>query len=57
MTGDNVKFTPELREKLRKAYNKAKADGLDQFSFDGNDYVTRFAGYLLEYLDMKMPAN
>ena len=48
-----VWFTPETRDKLRAAYDKAKADGKETFWFDCVEYVVAYAGYLLEHLDEK----
>ena len=38
--------------KLQSAYDKAVAEGLDQFTFEGNEYVTQYAKYLLEYINI-----
>jgi hypothetical protein len=47
-----VTFTPEKRDLLREAYNEAISEGgTKMFLFDGNVYVTKYAGYLLEHLD------
>jgi hypothetical protein len=52
--GMNIKFDESMREQFRKAYKAALKAGSAQFVFDGNDYDLRYAGYLLEYLDMKL---
>lgn len=49
-----IHWTKPMREQLRKAYNKAEKAKQDSFIFDDNEYVTRFAKYLLEYLDLKL---
>jgi hypothetical protein len=49
----NIIFTPEKRDRLRKAYENAKHADLDRFNFEGQDYVVSYAKYLLEYLDGK----
>jgi hypothetical protein len=49
-----VNFTPEMRDGLRAAYDKACAKEHDHrtvFVFDGNEYLVGYAKYLLEYLD------
>lgn len=46
-----VEYTPEKRDRLRKAYDKARSYGHGTFSFDGHTYLTDYAKYLLEYLD------
>lgn len=50
-----IEATVENREKLRKAYKKAKKNGVEQFELDGKQFLTKYAGYLIEYLDMKLP--
>jgi hypothetical protein len=54
MTGDGynkVSFTPKTRDALRKEYDQAVEDNKDSFVFDGNEFVTGYAKYLLQYLD------
>lgn len=48
-----IEFTPEKAEQLRKAYNKAVEEKKDSFVFQGDEFVTSYAKYLLEYLDMQ----
>lgn len=48
---ETVTFTVEVREKLRKAYEAAESEGVETFTFSGNEYVVGYAKYLLEYLD------
>lgn len=50
-----IRWTHEMRERLRAHYNAARAAGKDTFMFDGNEYVTRYAKYLLEHLDNQLP--
>lgn len=51
---NSVEFTPEKRERLREAYKTAQEGGDDVFTFEDNEYVTNYAKYLIEYLDMKL---
>jgi len=51
MNGVGIKFDKSMRERLRKAYKKALKSKSEKFEFEGNEYLTRYAGYLLEYLD------
>jgi hypothetical protein len=51
-----VEFTPRKREQLRAAYNEARDAGEDVFVFEGREYVTDYAKYLLEYLDIQLVA-
>ena len=38
---------------LRRAYNLAVAQGLSYFKYEGQDFDTSYAKYLLEYLEGK----
>lgn len=49
--GVMVKFDIPMRERLRKAYKAALKAGETQFVFEDNEYLTTYAGYMLEYLD------
>lgn len=51
MPDKTVIFTKEKRERLRIAYAKAVKDKRDTFVFDGDEVSTKYARYLLEYLD------
>ena len=44
-------------EKLRLAYDRAVAKRAQQFTFEGNDYLTDYAKYLLEYIELKNEEN
>ena len=37
--------------RLKTAYQDAQRDNLEQFTFEGNTLLTRFAHYLIQYLD------
>lgn len=39
--------------KLKKAYQKAVREQLKSFTFDGEELLTVYAKYVLEYIDMK----
>jgi len=47
-----VAWTKPMLERFRKAYTKAVADKQDEFTFEGNKFVSGYAEYLIEYLDM-----
>lgn len=46
-----VNFTKAKLERLKKAYNQAAQSSQLEFKFEGLDYVTAYAKYLIEYLD------
>ena len=49
-----VSITPENYRPFKAEYNKAVKNNADEFEFEGNKYLTRYAKYILEYLDMKV---
>lgn len=46
-----VTFTPEKLDLFKKAFVKAVGGEQDQFTFEGREYVTGYAKYVIEYLD------
>ncbi len=46
-----VHWTPAKRARLLSAYEHAVAHNEPQFAFEGNEFVTSYAKYLLEYLN------
>jgi hypothetical protein len=50
-----VSFDPPKRDRLRRAYNVAVMEHEDDFVFEGRVYHTKYASYLLAFLDMKLP--
>jgi hypothetical protein len=48
-----INFTKEKVEELRKLYNHAVENKIELFQFEGNDILTEFAKYMLQYLDSK----
>jgi hypothetical protein len=53
MSNKHVSFTAKSREQFREAYEQAKKNNDEQFVFLGNTFVTNYAKYVLEYLDMQ----
>lgn len=52
MEHDNkITYTKESVERLRGRYREAVACGENEFVFDGKEYVTDYAKYMLEYLE------
>jgi hypothetical protein len=49
-----ITWTIPLREQLRKAYKLAIEHKRESFIFDGNEFVTSYAKYLLEHLDNQL---
>lgn len=50
---NEIVFTPEKLELLKKAYQQAVDQKQQEFIFDGNEYVVGYAKYLIEYLTDK----
>jgi hypothetical protein len=48
-----VVFTPEKLKRFKEAYQIAADKCVDIFVFDGNEYLTSYAKYLVEYLENK----
>jgi hypothetical protein len=46
-------FTKQVYQEFKMAYVKALNDNKDQFSFQGHDFLTSYAKYLLMYLKPK----
>jgi hypothetical protein len=54
---EQVTFTKAKVEQLRTAYKQAVAAQQEQFTFEGKEYLTRYAYYLLQYLDTVFPLD
>lgn len=50
-TQETVEFTPAKRDALRAAHTRAVSKGRESFVFEGREYLTEYAKYVLEYLD------
>lgn len=48
-----INFTPGLARELRKAFDRAKGSGEDRFTWEGHEFVTDYAYYLLIYLSQQ----
>ncbi len=53
-TKSPVRFDRERTELLRKKYDTAVRGNHKSLFFDGEEYITAYAGYLLEYLDTQL---
>ena len=49
-----INWTLPMLKRFKKEYQKAVSNKSDLFTFDGNEFVTGYAKYLLEYLEMKL---
>lgn len=49
----HVEFTPQKLKDLKDSYKSAVKYNQDSFWFDGNEVITSYAKYLIEYLDMQ----
>lgn len=50
---NTIKFTPAMRDQLRETHAEAVKYRQATFTFDGQEYDTEYAKYLLEFLDQK----
>ena len=53
----NITISKEYLQGLRKEYNKAVSNKADQFKYKGNDFVTGYAKYFLQYYEPKFNLN
>lgn len=51
MSAGNVTFARPKLERLKTAIKAAQAAGVDQFTFEGRDYLVSYAKYMVEYLE------
>jgi len=50
---EHIEFDAAKVKRLRKEYDKAARNGDKSFTFEGNDYMTDYAKYMLQYLEEK----
>ena len=50
---NTVTFNLTTYQRLKKEYQVAYQKNLESFIFEGNEYLTSYAKYLLEYLKLK----
>ena len=43
-----------MLERFKKAVAEAKANKQSEFCFEGHEFVTRYAEYLIEFLETKL---
>jgi hypothetical protein len=46
-------WTKDKLKRFKKVYSKAVAENEESFFFEGNEFVTGYAKYLIEYLSPK----
>ena len=51
MSDKTIAWTPEMLARFKRAIRIANVEGASGFTFDGNRYDRRYAGYLAEYLE------
>lgn len=49
----HIEFDKEKLKRLKHVYEKAIELQQDSFWFEGNEYLTSYAKYLIEYLETK----
>ncbi len=54
MTGKTITWNAPLLKRFKKAIKAAMHNKKDQFTFDGNEFVTAYAVYLAQYLEEKL---
>ena len=46
-----MKFTPDKLAAYRVAYQKAVDEGAEDFMFEDHEWLTRYAKYMIEFLE------
>ena len=50
-----IDFTsPKMIEQLKTAYDKAVHEKAETFMFEGNEILTAYAHYMIQYLELEM---
>ncbi len=52
-----MELTPQKVDRLEKRYAQAVENNEEQFTFDGHEFLTEYAKYLLQYLKGVFHAN
>ena len=47
---NTITFTKETFESLKQSYNRASKNNEEVFNFQGNQILTQYAKYLIDYL-------
>lgn len=50
---NTISFNQESFKNFKKEYNSAVKNNQEMFVFDGNDFLTSYAKYVIEYLKTK----
>jgi len=48
-----IQFTPDKARRLQKRYDEAVKKGEEKFTFEGHEMLTRYAKYVLQYIEMR----
>lgn len=48
-----IQWSEDMFLRFKRAYNVAVKSGWDKFTFEGHDYLTSYAKYLVEYMEGK----
>lgn len=51
---EKIEFTRPKMKRFQKAYDLAVKEGKETFTFDGHEWLTQYAKYVLEYLNDKI---
>lgn len=52
-----LQFTKDLLATFKKSYELALENNLEIFTFNGHEFLTSYAKYLIEYLESKFGSN
>lgn len=48
-----INFDRQKLKELKNLYNKAVKDNKESFTYNGDEYLTSYAKYVIEYLETK----
>jgi hypothetical protein len=49
-----INFDRQKLKELKNLYNKAVKDNKESFIYNGDEYLTSYAKYVIEYLETKL---
>lgn len=49
----SINWTPDMLSRFKRAYGMAVRTNQTEFEFDGNQFVSSYAKYLIEYLEFQ----
>lgn len=51
MTNETISFTEKSLDEFKALYNGAVETGKEKFTFEGHEFFTGYAKYMIQYVD------